>query len=455
MALPSDKVTKIHPIWYDMSLLWEPIMALEGRAPELRRLRGRYLPVLTGEDEKGENYSQRVALASLEDFFNKGIESNASKPFTVPVELTAPPDLKAWEDDVDRAGTTLTQFAKRCVITALSRGIFHVRVLLPSSDIENPTQGDVLEKRLQPYFSLIEPYNLRGWDLDDHGQPIQLNVWDGQYTGRTRSGAATFDERVTCYFADHFETYTVKISMGQDQYGRERIQPTGDPYEGTGDMPYSKDESIMLERPPIVTGYGIYQAPLYGIAPSQSVADMNLELFRLSSEYQAYMSSGMARAQVFEGVDRLEVNRQGASKGSNRPTAHSTILLGDDQAMTWSNPGVEASSEMREYLNSLRERMESRIGDISVGFETATAEVLTEVRATSELHSVVEQVKSVLAEAYRIALTLMGQNPDQEIYVDINKQIIAEDVQADTGSIPSGGAMGDDDPTQPGGAEAE
>ena len=301
-------------------------MALEGRVPELRRLRGRYLPELTGESP--ENYNERVALASFEDFFNKGIESNASKPFTVPVELKAPADLKAWEEDVDRAGTSLTQFAKRCVVTALSRGLFHVRVLLPSSDIEQPSMDDIQRNRLWPYFSLVEPYNLRGWDLDDHGKPVQLNVWDGQYTGRTRSGAATFDERVTCYFASHFETYTVKISMGQDQYGRERVQAEGDPYDGTGEMPYSTDEKIKLERPPIVTGYGIYQAPMYGITPSQSVADMNLELFQLSSEYRAYMSSGMARTQVFEGVDRLLVDQQGAKKTANRPTPHSTILLG-------------------------------------------------------------------------------------------------------------------------------
>lgn len=106
-----------------MSPYWDLVSAISGGAETMRAAGARYLPRY--KNETTENYSIRLSNAKFTGIFGDIVENLAQRPFSSQVTVSddAPPDIKAFSEDVDARGNSLHVFAGEAFFSAIAAGI--------------------------------------------------------------------------------------------------------------------------------------------------------------------------------------------------------------------------------------------------------------------------------------------------------------------------------------------
>ena len=412
-----------HPLFAQSLRHWRPVLDMLGGQPRLQDMAARYLPQQEGE--KDHDYLLRKERAVLEDHFNHGIHTLATAPFSQPVAVQSGPALPMmWQENVDAAESTLTEFAERVLREVLTFGIAHVGVFLPAFD-GIPSLWDMEDRRLWPYFRLLPTTNLYDWLTNKREQVVEIREVQYSYEQDHE-----LNVRVLLYDAAGYRE--LQVQRGTDG----KMYMTDDPAD-VPRQPYTGDPSLRLDGPPIIQAYASQpQHPMIGRSPFGDCAAVNIELFSQQNAKYQYLRSATTRMQVLKQIDVRDLEEseevsQGAASSADRFWVSSEdrrvsqrILIGKDGDVFFVSPGVEAAEPLTVTITDLRDYLQQRFSGNTAApgpQMTATQTLLGTVAARSAVRSAVASVDDALTKAMRVGYRLLGQEPPPDLSVTIDR----------------------------------
>ena len=414
-----------HPTYSLNIRHWQPIIDMLGGQPRLHQLAARYLPQQQGE--RDEDHLIRTERSVLENYYGHGIHTLSTSPFAQPVTLMADAALPMkWQENVDGAGSTLTEFAERTLREVLIFGLAHVGVFLPAFD-GIPSLWDMEEEWLYPYFRLLPTLNVYDWLVNRREQVEEIR--EVQYTYDREH-----ELKVSVIYYDGYGFKELRVKRGQ---GDNKDMLEDDPND-VPSKPYSANPELKLAGPPIVQCYASQpQSPMTARPPFADCAAVNLEHFTQTNQKYHYLSTAMTRWQVLKQVNLKEIERAERSKkqaaaaekgnilsATTDELTTQRILIGADGDVFYVAPDTSAAVPVTETIKMLAEYLEQRFGgnaSTPTPQMTATQTLLGTVAARSAVRSAVFNVEDALTKACRLAYRLLGRTPPDSLKVTIDR----------------------------------
>lgn len=129
--------------------------------------------------ERAEKYLRRKNMSYYINYVKPIVNSLVNPIFkTDPIRDNISSQYKAFAEDVDGNGTTLTRFMKKAAIRAKLHGVEFIVMDMDKVDISKPiTKKEQAEKRLYPYLYLVSPAQIDRWYQDKLGKLISITYW--------------------------------------------------------------------------------------------------------------------------------------------------------------------------------------------------------------------------------------------------------------------------------------
>lgn len=164
-----------------MSEGWALPAALMGGTRAMRKAGEDFLPKEPKESERA--YDRRLKRSVLLNEYARNIRILSGYVFAKPPEfkagddeVTLTDDMQEIVDDVDRDGTPLSEFAQAVFEAGTAKGLCHILVDMPM----NSGDGSLASQKalgLRPYFVLIQPEALIGWQTKSvNGQTLLTGI---------------------------------------------------------------------------------------------------------------------------------------------------------------------------------------------------------------------------------------------------------------------------------------
>lgn len=357
---------------------------LMGGTPALRDAEEKYLPKHDMESQK--NYTDRLARATLTNYFRRTVESLVGKPFSHALVMNEdmPEPLKVISEDIDHQGNNINVFARKLFTDGLTKGITHFLVDFPNTAAEGvQTAEDEAAINATPYFVHVPPEAiLAAYCEYRNGEEflVHIRIYE---TEVQRQG---FDE-ITIERVRVLEpgTWTLWIKGYKNKW---KIEDRG---------------TTSLDFIPLVTFYADREEFMVGRPPLLDLAYVNIAHYQASSDQQNAMT--VARFPILA--------------GSGLSEEEGNIKLGPKQLLTCIDPkgkfyyvehtgaAIEAGrkdiKDMEERMSILGIELLKKTGDA-----TATAKAIDTAENTSMLQSIVLVFQDALEEGYRIAAKWLG-----------------------------------------------
>jgi hypothetical protein len=139
---------------------WELMDSVTAGTERLRQLAQWYLPREPRED--GDAWSTRVRRSILSPFTTRLIENAAGAVLRRPVQIEGPRYWSRFARNVDGIGSSVNEFARRLLVSALTYGHSNVLVDYPDSSADRTLLDERLAAR-RPYFNHVRASRILGW----------------------------------------------------------------------------------------------------------------------------------------------------------------------------------------------------------------------------------------------------------------------------------------------------
>jgi hypothetical protein len=389
--------------WRDMEARWELIERLCEGTQAMRDAREELLPMESGEERK--DYENRLSRSFLYDGLKSAVRNLSSKPFEESVKVEGgelPEMLQPIEQNADRCGTDLTQFAKAVFTDALKHGHTHIMVDYPRGR-PGLNLAAARAEDIRPYFRIVCARSLFGWRLawDETYKKIPLQI---RYRETLQIPAGDFGsyakESITVWTPSSYQIWLQEKAGG-------KFMPMGEPVPHT--FPGIPIVSIYFDDE---HGYFTSTPPLW------SLAECNLAHWQSSSDQRNALRFARMAILHQTGVSPDETKKQ--------------LKIGPTAVVRSTNPQaglafVEHSGASmkigQDDLDLLEERMDQLAGQPLMvrptGSTTATEKAIDEGKAAATIIAWVRAVELGLREAYRLAAQWTGETLPNDFAVNI------------------------------------
>ena len=376
-----------------MSSRWEIVNTLLGGTEAMRQAGELYLPRHTNESTG--SYFERLDRATLLNMLEITLKQWVGKPFSKPVELgeNVPPQIVAFEDDIDLQGTDLAVFLRRWFSCGLLRGHSHILVDFPRVE-DNVTEDGIILPRtmaddqrdnLRPYWVPIRPENIIfAFAEMQNGREILTHVRIRE-TETIRLGFTTFTtQRIRVLEPGLVQLWELQESRRK------------------------KDKWVMIDEYttaidfiPLVTFYSDREGLMLSKSPLLDLAYLNVEHWQSKSDQRAILTvSRFPMLALSGGTD---------DEGTLTVGPNNWLFTPDPQGKFYYVEHTGAAIDAgRSDLMDLEEQMAHYGAQFlrkKSGNETATARALDSAEATCPLQDVTMQ----FIEAVNLALFYTAQ----------------------------------------------
>lgn len=319
-----------------MAVNWPLIAALLGGSPAMRQKGKTFMPIQPREDQADWQY--RLDTATLYPAFERTVEVLAGKPFSKQLEIgdNVPARMKPWLEAVDQR-RNLHVFAASVLEEAMAYGLSGILVdHQPTLDKEGKqlyaTKAAEDAAGVRPYFVHIHSRNILGWrsaTVAGREQLTQLRLLEEVEVEDGEFGSVSI-EQVRVLYPGRWELW-------RQGTGRRK---TWERYDfGT----------TSLNAIPFVPVYGKQISFMVGKPPLLSLAEMNRDHWRESSDQRDSVRFARKRLLVVSG---LENDNSEIVAGSNYALklpagADAKILQGS----------AESVKIGRDEINTIEEQM--------------------------------------------------------------------------------------------------
>lgn len=375
--MPPDVATP-NAAYLAMARDWALIHDLLGGTRAMRAAGETWLP--REPRESLEAYRIRLSRSVLFNGFARCVQTLTGKPFAKPVSLSddADPRIRALAGDVDRAGRTLTVFARDVLAAALADGMTHVLVDHPVAEpgaslAEERARGD------RPYLAHVRARDLIGWRQGPRGLD----------RARLREHAIEPD-------GPWGERAVERVRVLRPG-GWELWRPAGE--GGSGPWRKAAGGASSMADIPLVTIYAERLGAMLARPPLMDLAWLNLAHWQSASDQRHILH--VARVPILF-ARNLKAGEEGIEIGPNR------MIVGEGEGadLRFVEHGGAAIAAGRQDLIDLEDRMAVMGLDLLARRDaraTATQRALDADRADSALAAIVRGLEDGLTAALGLA----------------------------------------------------
>jgi hypothetical protein len=345
-----------------MEPAWDPIELCIGGTSELRTRARDFIPQEPREDDGA--YNRRIFHATLPPFLTRLASQAAGVILRKGIHVEGDPYWTEWIADVTGDGTTLNEYARRQLITAILYG--HASSIVDFSAATQPR--NLAEERAmarKPYLIPISPRQILGWRTSHDSWSSALSQVRIRET--VVNPAGRYGEEIT----DQIRV----LEPGSYELWRPLTPRTNlpSPISIPGPTAWDLHEqgTTTLDRIPLVTVYSNRLGNLLSKPPLLEVAQLNIAYAQRFCDYHHSIHVGASPILVLRGFDPDSDDTLGLS-------VNSAILLPPDGGAEYVEPTSDAFDAQLKCLAALEDQI-SRLG-----INTLTQQNVTNAAAESK-----------------------------------------------------------------------
>ena len=259
-----------------MQPYWGRMQAVTNGTDFIRYYAPTYLPQEPREPK--DAYETRVQRSVLSPYTVRLIDNAAGLILRRPITIDGDDFWQTWSENVDGLGSSLNEFARRALISALTYGHSGILVDFP----QDPGVTTLFQERQlgrRPYFNHMDAPDIWGWRQENQlpSSPltqVRLHEWatvpEGEY-GQRRV------ERIRVIRPDSYEVYQRQA----DSYGYESGVTTSDAKRIDQAQANSVLSIISMELESALQSSYYFAARYLGIEPPRISLDRDFDFYRL------------------------------------------------------------------------------------------------------------------------------------------------------------------------------
>ena len=245
-----------------------------------------YLPRQVSETQA--NYARRLARSTLHNYYKSSIQAAVGKVFAENIHVDKPSvPIALVINDVDAQGQNISQFAKSVLEDAINHGVSFILVDHTRVPQDYPSLADQLDSGARPYWVSI------------HATKV-LDARSGDFGGSQRLAYFRYEEEVYEPSADGFTGSSFRQVRIFRQDPKGSLLPDGSISTATSAVMFAvyretdRKEWTLIDSGELKGISAIPVVPVYtnrlgfflGRPPLQDLADVNIQHWQCSSDYQ-------------------------------------------------------------------------------------------------------------------------------------------------------------------------
>lgn len=373
---------------------------LLGGTPRMREKRTKWLPKHVAED--WPSYDLRLKSTFLFNSYERALHMLAGKVFSEPVKVhNAHPKLAPLIDNIDGAGSTLTEFAEQLFLDCVNWGPSHVFV-----DYGRPPEGATaaVTDAMRPWWVHVHANRLRAWrDHTEGGQRFldrcNIHEWSqvpaGEWGEETR-------HRVRVYY---------RAGYGGGLSGQYASFRSWEDHDGTWvEVAGAAGDMRPFQSIPLVTAYAQREGYMVGRPALDDLAWKSLEDWQSGSEQRRHLQFARSNVLFGSGFSEEELSRRrqvgaGVFWAVQAPDAKL-------QHVEVQGSGLEHGWKDRRFLREEQSVLALMpLVERASGADTATARKLDQVQSDTRLQAWSLNIQAALQEAWEHTAVWVGLDP--------------------------------------------
>ena len=371
---------------------WEPIDICIGGTSVLRANAEKIIP--REPSEARESYERRIFHATMPPFLQRLASQAAGIILRKGIQIEGDPYWDEWIKDVTGDGTTLNEYARRQLITAILYG--HSSSVVDY--VNNTTALTLAEERQlnrKPYLVPIHPRQIMGWRTSNDSSSSDLTQ-------------VRIKERIVTASGTYGESLVDQIRvMEPGRYELWRTPALTTP----GSMPswqLAERGTTSLNRIPLVTVYSNRQGNLLSVPPLLEVSHLCIAYAQRFCDFHHAVHVSANPMLVLRGFDTDIDAQLGIS-------VNTALLLPPDGGAEFVSPTTDAFDSQMRCLQSLEDQI-SRLGINTLSSQNLTnaaaeARRLDRIDSDSIMAVIAGDLERAVSQLFELAADYVGIEP--------------------------------------------
>lgn len=395
---------------------WKVVNDLSGGTAKMREAGTEYLPKFGNEDQS--SYNIRKDNTTLLNVYGNTIKTNVGKIFSKPIVVkdTNHNILLKFANNVDGAGSTITQFCKKTLESAINYGASYILIDYPIMD-ENATYKD--EQDASPFWIRIESTQV----LEVRSEKIN-GVQQLTYFRYLEQVPDMFDRdtinddknhQVKVFWLDK-ETSTVNFEVWRKNDENKEVLVNMGVVGGQKNIPIVPVYTNMVD-------FFLGQPVLFDLA------EMNIQHWQSSSDQRNILRIARVPMLQVKGYNaEFDSNGKATSEITISPNTILSFPDSPSSGASWIEHGGTAIEAGRQDLKDIEKYMsvlglELHTQGTTNGSETATSRILEHAEATSLLKDIALSFKMSIEKA--LEFTMLYSDLDINTFkgIEMNTEI--------------------------------
>jgi hypothetical protein len=371
---------------------WEPVDICIGGTAVLRANAEKIIP--REPSEARESYERRIFHATMPPFLPRLASQAAGVILRKGIQIEGDEYWEEWIKDVTGDGTTLNEYARRQLITAILYG--HSSSIV---DFVNDTTARTLaeERRLnrKPYLVPIHPRQILGWRTSNDSNSSELSQ-------------VRIKERIVTADGAYGEELIDQIRVMEP--GRYELwrSPATTSTAAAPSWQLEERGTTSLERIPLVTVYSNRQGNLLSTPPLQEVAYLCIAYAQRFCDFHHAVHVSANPMLVLRGFDPDSDAELGIS-------VNTALLLPPDGGAEFVSPTTEAFDSQMRCLQALEDQI-SRLGINTLSSQNLTnaaaeARRLDRIDSDSIMAVIAGDLERAISQLFELAAEYVGIEP--------------------------------------------
>ena len=379
-----------------MQPYWGRMQAVTNGTDFIRFYAPTYLPKEPREPD--DAYETRVQRSVLSPYTVRLIDNAAGLILRRPINIDGDDFWLTWSENVDGLGSSLNEYARRALVSALTYGHSGILIDFPP----DPGVTTLFEERQlgrRPYFNHIDPYQIWGWRQESPipNSPLtQIRLHEFATVPEGRFGQRRV-ERIRVIEPNGYEVY----QRNGETYGGDSITPDGAEIGlvDSGDLPFNQI--------PFVPIYTNRTGMLTSSPPLIDIANINITHYQRQADLIHALHIAAMPILVLEGWDDADdATAVGVNYGMVTTPGNKVYYVNADAGAF--NAQHEELKELEMQMSTLG--ISKLLGQKYVA-ESADAKRIDQAQANSVLSIISMELESSLQQAFYFAARYLGVEP--------------------------------------------
>lgn len=373
---------------------WEPIDICVGGTRALRANAEKIIP--REPSEAADSYERRIFHATLPPFLNRLASQAAGIIMRKGIQLEGDPYWEEWSQDVCGDGTTLNEYARRQLITALLYG--HASTIVDyQNDGTALTLAQERQRGYKPYLVPVAPHQIMGWRTagdSNSSELTQVRIKERVVVAKGAYGETLVDQ-IRVMEPGRYELWRTPAQVGIGTGAAWELEASG---------------RTSLDRIPLVTVYSNRVGNLLSRPPLEEVAQLCVAYAQRFCDFHHAIHVGANPMLVLRGFDPDSDTPLGIS-------VNTALLLPPDGGAEYVQPTSEAFDSQLKCLQALEDQI-SRLGintlsQANLTNAAAEARRMDRIDSDSIMAVISGDLERSLSQLFELAASYVGIDPPE------------------------------------------